>query len=136
MINDQNVLVVTSVDEPTYRIYSRLAAALHADPPALMQHVLSGVAPTLAAAASYTEQEGTMPVPLHLYAALVQGDIVLGGESRCTLTAEAVRVQERVTQTLARTAELLERSAATYARAQDAMARTRHQQSAAPLPLS
>jgi hypothetical protein len=48
---------------------------------ALVGHVLTGVAPTLAAATEEAEREveGTVPASLHLYGALVRGDMVIGG---------------------------------------------------------
>ena len=133
MMNAQDVLVVTSVAEPTYRIYAQMAAALQSSTSALVRHVLTGVAPTLAAASEEAEREaeGTVPANLHLYGALVCGDMVLGGETRCALNAEAVRLHAHVTQTLARTQELLQRSADTYARAQEVMARAQTQPAAA-----
>ena len=71
--------------------------------------MLTGVAPTLAAAIDKAEQEaeGTVPANLQLYGTLVRGDMVMGGETRCELSTEAVRVHAHLTQTLARTAELL-----------------------------
>jgi hypothetical protein len=125
MMNAQDVLVATSVAEPTYRIYAHMAAALQVSTSALVRHVLTGVAPTLAAATDQVkrEAEGTVPANLHLYGALVRGDMVLGGETRCELSIEAVRVHAHLAQTLARTQELLQRAADTYARAQEALAR-------------
>jgi hypothetical protein len=75
MMNAQDVLVVTSVAEPTYRIYARLAVALQSSTSALVGHVLTGVAPTLAAATEEAERavEGPVPASLHLYGALVRG---------------------------------------------------------------
>jgi hypothetical protein len=125
MMNAQDVLVVTSVTEPTYRIYARMAAALQASTSALVGHLLTALAPTLAAASDMAEweAEGTVPANLHLYAALVRGDMVMGGETRCELSTTAVQLHARVTQTLSQTEELLQRTADTYARAQEAMAR-------------
>jgi hypothetical protein len=56
MMNVQDILVVTSVAEPTYRIYAHMAAALQVSTSALVRHVLTGVAPTLAAAADQAER--------------------------------------------------------------------------------
>jgi hypothetical protein len=125
MMNVQDVLVVTSVAEPTYRIYAHMAAALQVSTSALIRHVLTGVASTLAAATDQAEREaeGTVPANLQLYGALVRGDMVMGGETRCELSIEAVRVHAHLAQTLARTQELLQRAADTYARAQEALAR-------------
>jgi hypothetical protein len=133
MINAQDVLVVTSVAEPTYRIYARMADALQASTPALVRHVLTGVAPTLAAATGQVEQEaeGTAPATLHLYGALVRGDMVMGGETRCELSIKAVQLHARVMQTLSQTEELLQRTADTYARAQEVMAKAQAQPAAA-----
>ena len=119
-MNAQDVLVVTRVAEPTYRIYARMAAALQASTSALVGHLLTGVAPTLAAASDMAEweAEGTVAANLQLYGALVRGDTVMGGETRCELSTEAVRLHAHLTQTLARTQELLQRTADTYARAQ------------------
>jgi hypothetical protein len=132
MMNVQDVLVVTSVGEPTYRIYAHMAAALQVSTSALVGHVLTGVAPTLAAAIDQTEREveGTVPPTPHLYGALVRGDMVMGGETRCELSTEAVRVHAHLAQTLARTQELLQRTADTYARAQEVMARIQTQPAA------
>jgi hypothetical protein len=95
MMNVQDVLVVTSVAEPTYRIYAHMAAALQVSTSALVGHVLTGVAPTLAAAIDQAEREveGTVPPTPPLYGALVRGDMVMGGETRCALSTEAVLLQ-------------------------------------------
>jgi hypothetical protein len=124
--------MVTSVAEPTYRIYARMAATLQVSTSAFVRHVLTGVAPTLAAATDQVEREaaGTVPATLHLYGALVRGDMVMGGETRCELSIEAVRVHAHVAQTLARTQELLQRTEDTYARAQEVMARIQTQPAA------
>ena len=136
-MNAQDVLVVTSIDEPTYRIYAHMAAALQASTSALVGHLLTALAPTLAAASDMGEweAEGTVPANLQLYGALVRGDMVMGGETRCELSTEAVRVHAHLTQTLARTEELLQRTADTYARAQDTMARAQTQPAAPILTL-
>jgi hypothetical protein len=132
MMNAQDVLVVTSVAEPTYHIYAHMAAALQVSTSALIRHVLTGVASTLAAATDQAEREaeGTVPANLHLYGALVRGDMVMGGETRCELSTEALRVHAHLTQTLARTEELLQRTEDTNARAQEAMARAQTQPAA------
>jgi hypothetical protein len=130
MMNAQKVLVVASVAEPTYRIYARMAAALEASTSALVGHLLTAVASTLAAASDMAEAEGTVPANLQLYGALVRGDMVMGGETRCELSTEAVRVHAHPTQMLARTEELLQRTADAYAREQEAMARAQTQPAA------
>ena len=136
MMNVQDVLVVTSVAEPTCRIYARMAAALQASTSALVGHLLTALAPTLAAASEMAgwEAEGTVPANLQLYGALVRGDMVMGGETRCELSAEAVRVHAHVTQTPARTDELPQHTADTYAQAQEAMTRAQTPPAAPILP--
>jgi hypothetical protein len=47
----------------------------------------------------------------------------MGGETRCALSTEAVLMHAHLAQTLARTQELLQGTADTDARAQEAMAR-------------
>jgi hypothetical protein len=134
-MNVQDVLVVTSVAEPTYRICAHMAAALQVSTSALVRHVLTELAPTLAAATDQVEREaeGTVPANLHLYGALVRGDMVMGGEARCELSVEAVRVHAHLAQTLARTQELLQRTADTSARAQEVLARAQTQPAAQTL---
>jgi hypothetical protein len=69
--------------------------------------MLYGVAPTLAAAIDKVEgeAEGTAPANLHLYRALVSGEMVMDRETRCELSTETVRVHP-LRRTLARTADL------------------------------
>lgn len=119
-----DVLVMTTLDAPTYQTYARTAAAVQSSIPALLRHTLSGLAPTLAEAATCIER-GQHVESVRLYAAVTSGDMVVGGESRTALTAEAVAVHAAVTQTVARTRELLARSQQTCATAAAAVARTR-----------
>ncbi len=124
-------LVMTTLDAPTYQTYARTAKALQASTPALLRQTLSGLAPTMAAAADRIAQ-GQQVDGLRVYAALTCGDLVLGGESRTPLTAEAVRVHAHVAQTVERAQALLEHSQRTYERAAASVDQARTRRSMAP----
>jgi CheY-like chemotaxis protein len=120
---EPDVLVVTTLPGVTYRTYMDAAQALRSSTPALMRHVLSGVAPLFAEATAEKEYQGQWPDDLYLYATLGSHNMLRHRGVHCALSPEALRVHARAADAVAHAMDLLEQSGETYARARAAVER-------------
>jgi CheY-like chemotaxis protein len=124
---DDEILVMTTVDRRTYRTYARAAWVLESSTPALLHHLLCGVAPAFSDAATHMERstDGRERDLLELSTTLTMahGGLLGAGSSRVALSPEALYRHERVTQTVERARNLLAAAGLVYARAQVAIDR-------------
>jgi CheY-like chemotaxis protein len=122
----EDILVLTTVDEHTYRTYARTARALESSTPALLRHLLCGVAPVFDDAASHIarspDDRGPVRMELSTTLTLAHGGLK-SGDVKVALSPEAVHQHERVMQTVARARDLLEAAGYVHARAQAALDR-------------
>ncbi len=123
--SEPDVYVMTTLPGVTYRTYMDTAQALQSSTPALVRHVLSGVAPLFAEAIAESECLGQWPEDLYLYSALGRYHGFRHHGVHCALSREALRMRARVADAVAHAMYLLEQAGEAYAMARAVIERGR-----------